>query len=153
MDFTTKDARGSAEIAQFCALRWPESGAPIVDEKTGDAVGVMVLGAASRSVQAALKLDAKARLISAKGKDDEVKALEDIQADIARSAARVTAGFVNVQRGEKDATVADAEWFYDLNMFNTASMLQPDPAKWQNLSFAQQVLAFSNEIGNYLGNG
>lgn len=150
MDFTKKDARGAAEVAQFCALRWPETGEPIMDGSA--AVGAMVLGATARSVQASLKADARAKLQSAKGAEDEARALEDIQADMVASAARLTTGFVGVQRGDKDATAEDAKWFYDLNMFSSASLLQPDPKKWQNLSFAQQVLAFSNEAANYLGN-
>ena len=150
MDFTKKDARGAAEVAQFCALRWPETGLPIMDGEK--AVGAMVLGASARSVQASLKADQRAKLQAAKDKEDEARALEDIQADLVKSAARLTTGFVGVQRGEVDATADDAEWFYDLNMFSTASLLQPDKKKWQNLSFAQQVLAFSNDASNFLGN-
>jgi len=151
MDFTKKDARGAAETAQFCALKWPESGKPIIDEKTGEPVGAMVLGASARSVQAALKADARAKLQSAKG-EDETRALADIQADLVKSAARLTTAFVHVQRGDADATADDAEWFYDLNMFSTQSLLNPKPGQWQGQSFAQQVLAFSNDAANYLGN-
>ena len=152
MDFTKKDARGASETAQFCALRWPETGLPIIDEATGEAVGAMVLGASARSVQAALKADQKVKLQAAKG-DDEVRALSDIQADLVKSAARLTVGFVHVQRGDRDATAEDAEWFYDLNMFSTQSLLNPKPDTWQGQSFAQQVLTFSNDAANYLGNG
>ena len=149
MDFTKKDARGAAETAQFCALRWPETGKPIMD---GDKpVGAMVVGASARTVQAALKADQRAKLQSAKG-EDETRALADIQADLVKSAARLTTGFVGVQRGDKDATAEDAEWFYDLNMFSTSSLLTPKPGQWQNQSFAQQVLSFSNDAANYLGN-
>lgn len=152
MDFTKKDARGAAETAQFCALKWPESGKPIIDEKTGEAVGVMVLGAMARSVQAALKEEARAKMQAAKGKDEEARALEDIQRDFVRSASRLTVSFVGVQRGDRDATVEDAEWFYDLNLFSTGSLTNPINGKWQGQSFAQQVLSFSNDAGNYLGN-
>lgn len=150
MDFTKKDARGAAETAQFCALKWPETGQPIMD---GDKpVGVMVLGAMARSVQAALKEEARAKMQAAKGKDEEAKAIEDIQRDFVRSASRLTVGFVGVQRGDRDATVDDAEWFYDLNLFSTGSLTNPINGKWQGQSFAQQVLAFSNDAANYLGN-
>lgn len=153
MDFTKKDYRGAAEVPQFCALKWPETGEAIIDDATGEAVGVMVLGATARSVQAALRADAQARVQGAKAKDTETRALEDIQADLVKSAARVTAGFVHVHRGDREATAADAEWFYDLNMFSTASLMTPKAGQWQNQSFAQQVLAFSNEVGFGLGNG
>ncbi len=150
MDFTKKDARAAAETAQFCHLRWPETGENIMD---GDKpVGAMVLGSSARSVQAALKADNRAKLQSAKNKEDEIRALEDIQADMVKSAARLTVGFQGVQRGDADATADDAAWFYDLNMFSAPSLLSPDPKRWQNLSFAQQVLAFSNDAGNFLGN-
>lgn len=154
MDFTKRDARGAAEHAQFCHLRWPENGEYIMD---GDKpVGVMVLGAMARSVQAQLKDDMRARLMAAKGKgkDDAAKALEDIQRDIVDSASRLTTGFVGVQRGDVDAKAPDdCAWFYDLNMFSVASLTAPKEGEWQGQSFAQQVLAFSNEAGNYLGNG
>jgi hypothetical protein len=153
MDFTKKDARGAAEKAQFCQLRWPESGDYISDD--GKPVGVMVLGAMARSVQASLKDDARAKLQEAKGKSkaDEVRALEDVQRDLVQSAARLTVGFQGVQRGDAEAKAPDdCEWFYDLNMFSTASLLSPKD-EWQGQSFAQQVLAFSNDAGNFLGNG
>jgi hypothetical protein len=150
MDFTKRDARAAAETAQFCHLRWPETGESIMD---GDKpVGAMVLGSSARSVQAALKADNRAKLQSAKNKEDEIRALEDIQSDMVKSAARLTVGFQGVQRGDADATAEDAAWFYDLNMFSAPSLLSPDPKRWQNLSFAQQVLAFSNDAGNFLGN-
>jgi hypothetical protein len=151
MDFTKKDARGAAETAQFCQLRWPETGDYIADK--GKPVGVMVLGAMARTVQASLRDDARAKLQAAKGKADEVRALEDIQRDLVQSAARLTVGFQGVQRGDKDATAPDdCEWFYDLNMFSTASLLTPKDGEWQGQSFAQQVLAFSNDAAHYLGN-
>ena len=154
MDFTKKDARGAAEKAQFCHLRWPESGDYITDD--GKPVGVMVLGAMARSVQAGLRDDARAKLQEAKGKSkaDEVRALEDIQSDLVQSASKLTVGFQGVQRGDKDAKAPDdCAWFYDLNMFSTSSLLTPKEGEWQGLSFAQQVLAFSNDAANFLGNG
>lgn len=151
MDFTKKDARGAAEVPMFCALRWPETGEPIMDG--GKPVGVMVLGAMARSVQAALKDEARAKMQSAKDKDDELRALEDIQRDFVKSASRLTVGFVGVQRGDREAIAPDdCEWFYDLNLFSTASLTAPKKG-WQGQSFAQQVLAFSNDASNYLGNG
>ena len=154
MDFTKKDARGAAETAQFCHLRWPESGDYITDD--GNDIGVMVVGAMARSVQEALRNDAQSKLQDAKGKSkaEQVRALEDIQKDLVSSASKLTVDFVGVQRGDKDAKAPDdCAWFYDLNMFSTSSLLNPKDDEWQGLSFAQQVLAFSNEAGNYLGNG
>lgn len=152
MDFTKKDARGAAEVPMFCALRWPETGEPIMDG--GKPVGVMVLGAMARSVQATLRDEARAKMQAAKGKlDDETRALEDIQRDFVKSASRLTTSFVNVQRGDRDAVAPDdCEWFYDLNLFSTASLTNPKDG-WQGQSFAQQVLSFSNDAANYLGNG
>lgn len=149
MDFTKKDARTAAETAQFCNLRWPETGEYIIDD--GKAVGVMVIGAQSRSLQEKLREDAKAKLQD-DGKDQETQALEDIQRDFCNSAARLTVGFVNVQRGEVDAVAPDdCEWFYDLNFMSTASLIAPKPGEWQNQSFAQQVLKFAGDASNFLG--
>ena len=156
MDFTKKDARGASEKPQFCHLRWPETGDLIKDEKTGEPVGVMVIGSQARSVQNSLRDDARAKLESAKGKPkaEAAQTLADLQADFVQSAARVTVGFQNVQRGDVDAVAPDdCEWFFDLNMFSSASLLAPKEGEWQGVSFAQQVLAFSANVGNYLGNG
>lgn len=150
MDFTKHDARGAAEVAQFCHLRDPVTGDYIADES--GPVGVMLLGATARSVQAQLKNDQRARMQATKGKELDARALEDIQADLVKSAARLTVGFLNVQRNGADATAADAEWFFDLNMFNAASLLSPDETVWQHQSFAQQALAFSNKVGFGMGN-
>lgn len=151
MDFTKKDARGAAEKAMFCHLRDPGTGEPFTDG--GKPVGVMVLGAMARTVQAALREDARAKMQSAKTADDETRALEDIQRDFVKSASRLTVGFVGVQRGDRDAVAPDdCEWFYDLNLFSTSFVVAPKPGQWQGQSFAQQVLAFSNDAGNYLGN-
>ena len=152
MDFTKQDARAAAETAQFCQLRWPETGDYITDN--GKPVGVMVMGAMARTVQASLRDDARTKLQSVKGKADEVRALEDIQRDLVASASRLTVGFQGVQRGDKNAIAPDdCEWFYDLNMFSVKSILAEKQGEWQGQSFAQQVLAFSNDAANYLGNG
>lgn len=152
MDFTKKDSRAAAETAQFLQLRWPESGDYIIGDD-GKPVGVMVLGAMARSVQSKLRDDARAKLQAAKDEDEQVKALEDIQRDLVESASKLTTGFVNVQRGKDDAKAPDdCAWFYDLNMFNTSSVLSPQKSKWQKKSFAQQVLDFSNDAANFLGN-
>ena len=173
MDFTKKDARGAAEVAQFCHLRDQDTGKHLHDDD-GTPVGVMVLGAMARSVQEALRNDARSKLQDTKGKSksEQNRALEDIQKDLVTSASKLTVGFQNVQRCETDANgkiiylddgvtpknqwnakaPEDCAWFYDLNMFSTASLLNPKDDEWQGLSFAQQVLAFSNEASNYLGN-
>lgn len=152
MDFTKRDIRGAAEKAQFVHIKDPITGEPINDDKTGEPVGVMVLGATARTVQARLKEDRRALLASAKDADD-AKALEDTQRDMIESASRLTVGFVNVQRGDRDAVAPDdCAWFYDLNMFSVASLLAPKPGEWQNLSFAQQVLQFANDAENFAGN-
>lgn len=153
MDFTKKDARGAAETAQFCQLRWPETGDYIVGDD-GKPVGVMLLGAMARSVQARLRDDARDKLQAAGTDEEATRALEDIQQDFVKSAAQLTTGFVNVQRGKEDAKAPDdCEWFYDLNMFSTASVLKPQKGKWQKKSFAQQALDFANDAANFLGNG
>jgi fumarate hydratase class I len=64
MDFTKKDTRAAAEVAQFCHLRWPESGEYIMDGEKP--VGVMVKGATARTIQNALRDDARAKLASTK---------------------------------------------------------------------------------------
>ena len=150
MDFTKRDARAAAETAQFCHLRDQETGEYMMDGDTP--IGAFALGTSARSVQAQLKADNRAKLQDAATKEDEIKALADIQADMVKSAARLTTAFQGIHRGEAEATAADAEWFYDLTMFSTAVLLKPDPKKWQKQSYAQQVLEFANNNGKYLGN-
>jgi hypothetical protein len=151
MDFTKKDTRSAAETAQFCHLKDQETGDPIFD---GDkAVGVMVLGSMARSVQIKLRDDAKTRLQSAGDKEDQTRAIEDIQQDFAQSAARLVVGFVGVDRGDKAAEAPDdCNWFCDLNMFSVSSVLAPKENEWQKKSFAQQILDFAQSGANYLGN-
>jgi hypothetical protein len=153
MDFTKKDARSAAETATFCHLRDQDTG-EYINDADGSAVGVMVIGAMARSVQNALRDDARAKLEGAKGKSKQeaAQALADIQDDMIKSASKLTASFVGVDRGDKPATLDDCAWFYDLNMFSVQSVLNPKSGEWQGLSFAQQVLAHSNDAGNYLGN-
>ena len=152
MDFTKKDTRTAGETAQFCHLKDQDTGKPIYD---GDnAVGVMVLGSMARSVQLKLREDAKARLQDASdGKEDQTRAIEDIQQDFVQSAARLVVGFVGVDRGDKPAKAPDdCEWFCDLNMFSVTSVLSPKDNEWQKKSFAQQILDFAQSGANYLGN-
>ena len=154
MDFTKRDARAAAETAQFCHLRDQETGEYMMDGDTP--IGAFVLGSSARSVHAALKASHRAKmhfpLRDANDEVDEMKMIEDMQADMVRSASAVTASFQGVQRGDADATASDAPWFYDLNMFSTKHLLKPNPKRWQKLSYAQQVMEFSNDNGKYLGN-
>jgi len=151
MDFSKRDARAAAEKPQFCHLFWPESGEYIYDEKTGDAVGVMAVGSQSRKFQDELKTKSK-EAMQKQGSENEAESLEDLQKSLVDAASNVTTEFVGVQRGDKDATAPDdCAWFYDLYFLSISALKDPEQKKGQ--SFAQQVINFSNSIGNYLGNG
>jgi len=151
MDFSKRDARAAAEKPQFCHLFWPESGEYIYDEKTGDAVGVMAVGSQSRKFQDELKTKSK-EAMQKQGSENEAESLEDLQKSLVDAASNVTTEFVGVQRGEKDAIAPDdCAWFYDLYFLSISALKDPEQKKGQ--SFAQQVINFSNSIGNYLGNG
>jgi len=169
MDFSQRDARAAAEKPQFCHLFWPESGEYIYDEKTGEAVGVMAVGSQSRKFQEELKAKSKDAM-QKQGGESEAESLADLQKSLIEAASNVTTGFVNVQRcevdengevilnkngepkNEWDATAPDdCAWFYDLYFLSISALKDPEQKKGQ--SFAQQIINFSNSIGNFLGNG
>lgn len=154
MDFTKKDTRAAAEKPRLCHLRDQDTGEYLYDAD-GSPIGPMVKGTMARSVQEALRVDAQEKLADAKGKtkEEQVRAFEDIQREFAESAAKLTTGFVGVQRGDADAMVPDdCLWFYDLNMFSVESLISPKPGEWQGLSFAQQVLEYTKRGAHFLGN-
>lgn len=180
MDFSQFDSRTAAETAIQYQLRQQHDGAPIFD---GDKpCVVLVKGVAARSIQAAVRAEAQARMKAQKGtkgtKEEEARAVEDIQGDLITAAARFVTGFQNIQRTDPDtgklrdltASEDDVKWFLGLNMIslphllrNTALTKTDDEsiaafaerqaeysARWHKPSFAQQVLDAAQDDAGFL---
>lgn len=142
MDFTRFDSRAGAETAGRLHLLHPATGAKLyADEDQKLACIVLVKGTESRSAQAAMRKARKARMSEDDERDDTLEGLHD---NLVAGAIPLIAGFENIARGESAATVADAEWFLNLNMLNGRKGEQ---------SFVEQVMEFASSRANYLGNG
>jgi len=159
MDFNKLDSRTAAEKPQRVHLRRQDDGMPISD---GDkACVVLVVGSHSRSVQAGILEDARAKLNASKGKkkskEEQANALADVQKTLIEGATRVIRGFENIERDGKPLTTSaeDIAWFLDLNFLSVKSLMatgeNEDEEKWLGDSFAQQILKASNDSGAYLG--
>lgn len=160
MDFTKKDARTSAETPFELKLRDQATGEYIMD---GDQhCVVLIVGSHSRSVQAGILEDARAKLNnSSKGKkkkEDQASALEDVQKTLIEGASRVIRGFVNISRGDVPLTTSkeDLHWFLDLNFVSVPSLMAQNEVDdeeevWRKDSFAQQILKASNDASSFLG--
>lgn len=143
MDFNAFDSRRAAETAGRLHLAHPVTGELMhADEKREKPCIVLVLGAESRSAQAAIRAANKATVAGAKKEAGD--SVEDLHAAMVAGAIPMIAGFENVARGDKAATVADAEWFLDLQMMN---------GREGEVSFVEQVLRFATSRANFLGNG
>lgn len=132
MDFNQFDARAAASNAQPLHLTHPVTGAKIMD-KDHPCI-VMVLGAESDTVQAQLKASIRNKTKNASN---------ETEADQLVTLARpLIAGFKNVSRGDKPATVDDIEWFLRLQVPNASA---------EQKSFVEQVIDFATDRSNYLG--
>ena len=86
----------------------------------------------------------QAKLAGGKTGEDADSTLEDLHADLVKSAVPLISGFENILRGKDPATAADAEWFLNLNILN---------GQKDDFSFVVQVFEFASSRANYLGNG
>lgn len=155
MDFSKRDTRAIDEAREL-HLRDPSTGEPIMDE--GRPCLALVRPVASRSVQAEIKADLRARVAKAKGtkgKDEDARALEDIHQDMVKSAARLIAGFRNIEWNGVPATAEHAPLILDCNFISLPHLLAKDDERndgtWRKPSFAQQVLDFAADEENWLG--
>ncbi|WP_313349384.1 hypothetical protein [Paracoccus sp. (in: a-proteobacteria)] len=136
MDFTSFDSRSVADEGRPLHLKHPATGEPLFD---GEAPCVVhVLGTEGRIAQEAFRDAAKLPKLA----DDTT--MEEYHARLCITARKLIVGFANVDRGDRPATPADADWFLGLNMTNPVS-------RGKGRSFAEQVLAFSGDRGEYLG--
>lgn len=177
MDFSKFDSRTAAETAREYHIRAQQTGEPISGED-GPCI-VLIKGASSRSLQAALKAENAARVKAAKDakvKDDDGQSISDMHSGTVKAAARLITGFRGIQRpdgdGLRDLTASedDVAWFLDLNLmslphllrFNALTQIEgEDPAdfaarkasyaaEWHKPSFAQQVLDFAQDDSRFL---
>lgn len=160
MDFLKAfDARGAAETAREMTLRDQETGEIITNG--GEPCIVLVKGASSRSVQAAVREEELARAkAKAARKDDgqvDTNTAEDLHKATCKAAARSIVGFKNIQTlGEngkpRDLTVDDVPAFLDLNFVSMAHLLRDKrDNEWRRPSFAQQVVEFAQDDAAFLG--
>lgn len=145
MDFNKFDSRQAAETPARLQLVDPATGALLfADEDRTKPCIVLVLGAESRSAQAALRAIRQAKLkAKAKTKTDDADGLEDVHASIVEGTVPLIMGFENISRGDKAATRDDAEWFLNLQMLN---------GREGERSFVEQVADFATSRANFLGN-
>ncbi|WYK04471.1 hypothetical protein DWF04_015805 [Cereibacter sphaeroides f. sp. denitrificans] len=144
MDFSQFDSRTAAETARPLHLRHPATGAPLyADAEWKQPCEVLVLGTEGRSAQAAMRAAQKAKLTGEKA-DDDRQTMEDVHAGLVATAKPLITGFRNISRGEMAATLADVEWFLNLNLIT---------GRAGETSFVEQVMNFATSRANYLGNG
>lgn len=178
MDFLKAyDARSAAETPREMELRDQVTGEVITNN--GKPCIVLVKGASSRTIQAALRNDeiARARKAQKASEDGEVdpNTMQDLHENTCKAAVRLIAGFKNMQSsGEdgkpRDLTADDAAAFCDLTFISMAHLLRDTIAPvrrpkedvdayqarleafkaWKKPSFAQQVLDFSNDDARFL---
>lgn len=151
MDFSKHDTRSMADKPRFLHLRDTVSGDLIWD---GDVkCGVMVIGSSSRKLHAEKIPAAREALESAKTEDEKHRLMIDVHNQICESASHVIDGFVGVARGKTEldpANKEDLDWFLDLNFVSLKDLMrQPGDDSWLGASFAQQIIKFSTDLGNY----
>jgi hypothetical protein len=134
MDFSAFDSRTAAEIPREMQVRAQQTGEPIASD-AGPCI-VLVKGAASRSLQSALKAEVAAQVAAAKaakkkGEDDDDRSMAGIHDGLVKAAARLITGFRNIQRKGADGKLRDltgseedVAWFLDLNMISTEHLLR-----------------------------
>ena len=145
MDFNKFDSVSAAEKGAAMQIKDPATLKPLFTED-GKPCEVILLGAESPTVRAAIRELQKARAGAPEGNEDPEK--ENIPYDVVHERLvegllpRV-AGFNNVFKGDKPATKRDAAWFFNLNRYN---------GQEGEKSFAEQAVEFSNKRSSYLGN-
>lgn len=145
MDIAKLDSRTMAETPHFLHWKDPVTGKLMFDGET--AIGAMVRGAHARTVQESLRKRQKAELTGGVDKLDQ-RALEDLQADLVKSASLVTTEIVGLTMGGAKIDADSFPVIYDLNFFDTDVMMGRKTKKPG--SFAQQTMAFVNEASNFL---
>ena len=160
MDFLKAfDARGAAETAREMELRDQSTGEIITNG--GKPCIVLVKGASSRTIQAALREDEIARAKKAKAAKDaggevDTQTAEDLHQATCKAASRFIAGFKNMQTvGEdgkaRDLTADDIPAFIDLTFISLPHLMrEKGDDEWRKPSFAQQVLDFAQDDAAFL---
>ena len=143
MDFAKQDARAAAEISRPLHIK-DLNGTPYWDGEKPCLL--MVRGAASRSVQDAIRAATQAQM---KAKpEDQARILDDLNTEIVAAAARLITGFENCYRnGLPCKAPDDVMWFLGLNFM---SVVRDKDGKTIGPSFAQQVLEFGTDQQSFL---
>lgn len=148
MDFTSFDSRSVADEGRPLHLRHPATGALLwdddgpadpdkPDEGRERPCLVYVLGAEGRIAQGVFREVGKLEKLP------DGATQEDYHARLCITARQLIVGFENIERGDRPATVSDTDWFLALNISN--------PMRGAGRSFAEQVLAFTGDRGQFLG--
>lgn len=148
MDFLkTLDARTAAETPRELHLRHPATGEPIFDGELPCIV--LVKGASSRTVQAAIREDEMAAMKG--GEKPDAQSLEDMHNRSVKAATRLIAGFVGMETEGRAMTLDDAPKFLDLTLISVQHLMRkPGDGEWHRPSFAQQILDFAHDDANFL---
>ena len=150
MDFNSFNSRAIADEGRPLHFTHPDTGEPLWDDggPQFDELGqelprsrpclVYVLGTEGKLAQAIAREAAKLPALP----DDAT--LEDYHARLCATASQLVTGFDNIDRGNRPATTADADWVLNLNLANPAH-------RGAGRSFVEQILKFSGSRGEYLG--
>lgn len=147
MDFSKFDSRKAAETAKPLHLRHPATGALLYAKNKDGAddldkpCRVLVIGTESRGAQAAIRAMQQAKMADEKKEADQ--SLDVLHKQLVDGALTVIKGFENIARGDRLATVDDAEWLLNLQLINGQ-----DGEK----SFVEQIMGFATKRANFLGN-
>lgn len=152
MDFEKFDSRAAATRGAKLHIKHPVTGEPVYDDPIENGgtnsrpCNVIVLGSESHQAQAALREIQKRRMTATSGKkkgEEEVRFLTDLQAELVEAIKPLILGFENINRGKSEATLADVDWFLNLQLMNGSET---------EISFAEQISNFARSRANFLGN-
>jgi len=143
MDFSQFDSRTASDDGRYMHAKHPATGELLLD---GDKpCEVLCRGSEGRDVQTEIAKMRAANVALQDAKEDgaDEQTLSVLHKKLVQAVKPLIAGFRNIERGDKPAQAPhDVAWFLDLNMLNG----QPG-----EVSFAEQIAAFSTRRANFLG--
>lgn len=138
MDLSKLNTQSASEQGAFMQLLHPGTGAPLVDEASGQPVGITLLGKDSVKVQKLVRDRAQRRLDQATALGDRIKInAEAVQADALDTLAAATIAFHHLKSNGEELKCS------------------PESARKLYTDFAwirEQVDKFYSDRSNYLGN-
>ncbi len=142
MDFTKFDTSAQAEAGRAFPILHPVTRKPM--EQDGKTAMFIIRSPASMTAREA------AKRIADEGEGKPLRTIPEIHEGAVKGALAYLAGFENVERDNRPATIADAEWFLNLT-YPTFGDTKKGIAQ-TNYPFAQQVVDRAREFQADLGN-